>query len=126
MIAKILAILLALPAGGWMLADGIYCLIHGKYIGPETPGPWSIPFVALGINPFRLAPLFIVLGVLWLSAIAFLLTAPPHLARAAWLAALGIAVASLWYLPVGTFLSVAYILLLLLNRARFVSLRPGI
>jgi hypothetical protein len=116
---KLDAVLLAVAVGGWMLVDGVHCLLRGKYIGPDKPGPWSIPFIAIGINPFRLAPLFIVLGVCWLVALVCLLTAPPNLVPAAWIISLMVAVASLWYLPVGTVLSLVYIAVLVIARARF-------
>ena len=119
MIHKLLAALCALFVGGWMLTDGIHCLLRGKYIGPEKPGPWSALFTLFGINPFSVAPPFIALGVAWIVSLIFLVIAPPSLAHAAWIAALIIAIASLWYLPVGTVFSAAYILLLIFGRVHF-------
>ena len=49
-----------------MLLDGIFVIIKGKYIGPEKPGPWANLFYKLNIDVFKLGPLFIVFGLLWL------------------------------------------------------------
>ena len=38
---KILVTILAILTGGFMLLDGIYVMLKGKYIGPEKPGPWA-------------------------------------------------------------------------------------
>lgn len=98
----------ALLAGGWMLFDGIHVILRGKYFGPEKPGPWSGMFVSLGINPFRLGPMFIGFGVAWLVCLMAIWLGLP------WGRTVGIliAVATLWYLPLGTVLSVIYIALL--------------
>lgn len=37
---KILLAILGVLNGGYMLLDGIYVILKGKYIGPEKPGPW--------------------------------------------------------------------------------------
>ena len=108
MFIKLTATLIALLAGGWMLADGIHVLLKGKYIGPDKPGPWSIPFARLGIDPFKLGPVFILFGILWLAGIALLFTDKPW----ALYAAGAVAIASLWYLPLGTVLSLIYLVLL--------------
>jgi len=63
---KILLALVGVLAGGWMIVDGVHVMLRGKYIGPEKPGPWSILFVKLGVDPFRLGPLFVAFGVLWI------------------------------------------------------------
>ena len=49
-----------------MLLDGIYVILKGKYIGPDKPGPWANLFYKLDINVFKLGPLFIILGIVWL------------------------------------------------------------
>jgi hypothetical protein len=41
---KILITILGILNGGYMLIDGIYVMLNGKYIGPEKPGPWSYIF----------------------------------------------------------------------------------
>ena len=105
---KILFALVGLLAGGWMIVDGVHVMLRGKYIGPEKPGPWSVPFTKLGIDPFRLGPMFIGLGALWLICLVAVLSGQ------AWgkYAAAAVAIASLWYLPLGTILSLVYIVLL--------------
>jgi hypothetical protein len=108
MLTKVLATLVALVAGGWMLFDGAHVLLRGKYFGPDKPGPWSIPFSRMGIDPFRLGPMFLVFGVLWILGTALVFTGKPWAIYAAG----AVAVATLWYAPVGTVLSLAYLVLL--------------
>jgi hypothetical protein len=114
MVAKVIASLIALLVGGWMIFDGIHVLTTGKYFGPEKPGPWSDAVAAIGLDPFRLGVPFIVLGVLWLLFLAALLLHQSW----AWYAALLTAILTLWYLPVGTILSLLYILLLFVFRSK--------
>jgi hypothetical protein len=111
---KIALAAVGLLAGGWMIIDGIHVMLRGKYIGPEKPGPWSALFVKLGVDPFRLGPMFIALGVLWLVFLA------ATLADQTWgkYGAAAIAIASLWYLPLGSVLSLAYLLLLYFTQFR--------
>jgi hypothetical protein len=113
MILKLAIAAVALLAGGWMIFDGIHVIALGKYFGPDRPGPWSIAFTRLGVNPFSLGPLFIGLGVLWLVfAIAML-------SGHGWgrTGAAIVAIASLWYFPLGTILSLIYLGLLYASRA---------
>jgi hypothetical protein len=112
MVVKIVMSVVALLAGGWMLFDGIHVLLRGKYFGPPRPGPWSIPFEKAGVNPFHLGPLFILLGLLWLTFLAAFLTGRTW----GWYGAMATAVATLWYLPLGTTLSVVYLALLFFSR----------
>jgi hypothetical protein len=96
-----------------MIFDGVHVLARGKYFGPPRPGPWSIPFERLGVNPFSLGPLFITLGTLWfVFAVAALAGQPWGRAGAAI-----VAIASLWYFPLGTILSLIYLALLYATRA---------
>ena len=111
MITRILLAIVGALAGGWMLFDGVHVMLRGKYFGPDKPGPWSIAFTKLGINPFALGPMFIVFGVAWLICLIALLAGQGW----AWYAALAVAIASLWYLPVGTVLAAIYIVLLFLR-----------
>ena len=114
MIAKVIVSLIALLAGGWMIFDGAYVLSTGKYFGTEKPGVWSNVVSAVGINPFSLGVPFIILGVFWLL---FLIGMLLHQSWA-WYGALFVAIATLWYLPVGTVLSLFYIALLFVFRAK--------
>lgn len=106
---KILLSILALINGGFMLIDGIYVIVNGKYIGPEKPGPWAYIFSALGVNVFKLGPMFIVYGVLWLFWLYGIWTGK------AWYFHFGIIISTLtlWYLPVGTLLSIVVLILLI-------------
>ena len=106
---KILITLLALLNGAYMLFDGIYVMLKGKYFGPEKPGPWANIFYKLNVDVFKLGPLFITFGLLWL---AWLYTFWSH---QAWAYIFGIimSVITLWYLPVGTLFSVIILILLL-------------
>jgi hypothetical protein len=113
MIAKIIASLIALLVGGWMSFDGIHVLATGKYFGPEKPGLWSDVVAVIGVDPFSLGVLFIAFGLLWLLFLAAMLLRQPW----AWQAALLTAILTLWYLPVGTGLSLLYILILFLFRS---------
>lgn len=98
---KILVSILGLLNGIYMLMDGIYVMLKGKYIGPEKPGPWSGLFQHFGVNVFKLGPLFIVFGLLWLVWIYSLWSGQ------SWSRLYGIviSIATLWYLPVGTIFS---------------------
>ena len=109
---KILLALVGLLAGGWMIVDGVHVMLRGKYIGPAKPGPWSVPFVKMGVDPFRLGPMFVGLGTLWLIFLIATITGQ----RWGKYGAAAVAVASLWYLPVGTILSLAYLAILYFTR----------
>ncbi len=106
---KILITILGIINGGFMLIDGIYVLINGKYIGPEKPGPWANIFSKLEIDVFKLGPLFITFGILWLIWVFGLWT------NQSWTYIFGflISILTLWYLPVGTFFSIIVLVLLL-------------
>ena len=95
-----------------MLLDGIYVVLKGKYIGPERPGPWAKLFYTLDINVFRLGPLFIILGIVWLIFLAGLWTGQ------SWTYLLGliISILTLWYLPFGTLLAIIILIILLTSR----------
>jgi hypothetical protein len=113
MLARLAIAILALVTGGYMVVDGVHVLATGKYIGPPTPGPWSAVVRAVGLDPFAIGVPFVVLGGCWLIASATLL---PTSAHAAWWALLVVAVATLWYLPVGTATALATIVVLILAR----------
>jgi hypothetical protein len=113
-VIKIIIAVLSLLNGGFMLADGIHVLLKGKYIGPPKPGPWAMLFEKLHINVFRLGPLFIAFGLVWLVFFFSFLT------KQSWTYSLGIVVAflTLWYLPVGTLISLIVLVLLLTMRTK--------
>ena len=111
---KIIITLLGFLNGGYMLLDGIFVILKGKYIGPEKPGPWANLFYRLNIDVFKLGPLFIVFGILWLTWLAALWTNQSW----AYFFGLALSVLTLWYLPVGTLLSVIILVVLLTSKTK--------
>jgi hypothetical protein len=109
---KLLVTILGSINGLYMLIDGIFVLVNGKYIGPEKPGPWAGLFDKLGVDVFKLGPLFILFGLAWLGWIMALWSGQP----VAWLFGIMISVLTLWYLPVGTLFSLIILLVLMLMR----------
>jgi len=111
---KVLITILGLLNGGYMLLDGIYVMLKGKYIGPEKPGPWSNLFYKLKIDVFNLGPLFIAFGFLWLFWLYCLWT------NQSWTYVFGIitSILTLWYLPVGTIFSVIILLILVFSKQK--------
>jgi hypothetical protein len=110
-LAKIVMMIAGALAGGWMLFDGVHVLVRGKYFGPDKPGPWSALVARVGVDPFKLGPLFIALGALWLICLIAALLGKTW----GWSGAAAAAVASLWYFPLGTFLALVYLLLFFLS-----------
>ena len=111
---KILITILGLLNGGYMLLDGIYVMLKGKYIGPEKPGPWANLFYKLKIDVFALGPLFIDFGLVWLFWLYCLWT------NQNWTYVFGIVISILtfWYLPVGTIFSVIILLILVFAKQK--------
>ena len=111
---KILVTILAILTGGFMLLDGIYVMLKGKYIGPEKPGPWANIFSSFNVDVFKLGPLFVVYGIIWFIWLYGLWT------QQSWAYAFGITVSilTLWYLPVGTLFSVIILLVLVFGRRK--------
>ncbi len=115
-------VLLALVEGGWLAFDGGRALVVGDYITPSTGpfagqlGPWAAVVSAVGIEPRStlMKAIHLSIGVTWLLVVlAFALRADW-----AWWGMFACAVATFWYLPVGTLLSVVQIVLLLLPPVR--------
>lgn len=111
---KILISILGLLNGGYMLLDGLFVMLKGKYIGPEKPGPWAIPFNKLGVEVFKLGPLFIIFGILWLTWLYSLWT------HQSWSFLFGIIISmlTLWYLPAGTLFSLIILLVLIFAKQK--------
>jgi len=114
---KILALVVALQIGGWLVFDGSRAFIVGDYVtrrtGPRAGelGPWSHIVEAVGLQPRGTVVkcLHVVLGVCWLaSCVCFFIS--PH---RGWWALLISSICTLWYLPVGTALSLIEIAILL-------------
>jgi hypothetical protein len=99
---KYVVLALSLINGFWMLTDGIYVLLNGKYIGPEKPGPWASLLSITGVDVFKLGPMFVAFGIAWLVFVFGLFS------NSGWAFWYGIVLAflTLWYLPVGTVISI--------------------
>ena len=111
---KIFITILGLLNGIYMLLDGIFVMINRKFIGPEKPGPWANIFYYFKVDVFKLGPLFIVIGVLW---IIWLYGLWANLSWA-YLFGLLIGILTLWYLPIGTFTSLIIIGILLVFKRK--------
>jgi hypothetical protein len=107
---------LVLVNAGWMIFDGSTALIRGDYVTPGAGrhagelGPWSEVVRATGLDPrhTRVKLGFVVYGG------AYLVAALLFFARLPWgrrLLALT-AILGLWYLPFGTLINLAVIILL--------------
>lgn len=107
---KIVISILGLLNGAYMLIDGIFVSIRGKYIGPEKPGPWAELFYKLNIDVFKLGWLFIIYGFLWFAWILALWTYRDW----AWGYGILLSVMTLWYLPVGTLFSIIIMVVLMI------------
>ncbi len=117
-----IVVLLAFVEGGWLAFDGGHALLKGDYVTPRTGryagqlGPWSKLVSAIGIEPRStlMKLIHLVLGLVWLTAIFCYIVRMPW----AWSGMIVCAIASLWYLPFGTLLSVIQIALLLWSPVR--------
>lgn len=94
-----------------MLIDGIHVIVKGKYIGPEEPGPWSLPFKKFKLNVFRLGPLFLLYGLFWIYWLYLYWRAPVEATRFG----LILSFFTLWYFPVGSFCSLLIFIILWLS-----------
>lgn len=92
--------LVGVAQGAYMLADGARVLLTGAYFG-STLGPWAALVRALGVDPYHLGPVFVVLGLAWIAAVIAIDTRVPYARRYVAI----VAVLSLWYVPFGTLLS---------------------
>ena len=114
--ARWLVLALALVQGGWLTFDGARALWLGDYVTPASGahagqlGPWSHVVSALGFAPRGtfIKILHVVLGMAWLAAATLCVVRP---AAGNWPLAC-CAVATLWYLPFGTILSLLVLALL--------------
>ena len=115
---KFVVLGLSLINGSWMLVDGIYVMLNGKYIGPEKPGPWASVLALTGVDVFKLGPMFIGFGIAWIAFAGGLF------AGASWTYWLGIIVAvlTLWYLPFGIIISLIVLASMIFFRDRVI---PG-
>lgn len=97
-----------------MLLDGIFVIFKGKFIGLGKPGPWANLFYKFNIDVFKLGPLFILFGLLWLTWIYSLWT------NQSWSLIYGLilSILTLWYLPIGTIFSIVIITTLFLTKQK--------
>lgn len=115
---RIAVLIIAIVVGGWLAFDGTRALSKGDYVTPRSGqlGPWSRVVSILGVDP-RSAVMkwtHVVLGLAWIaSAAVFIVSAPPGR-----IGLLGCSILTLWYLPLGTVLSIAEIALLCLPALR--------
>lgn len=93
-------VLIAMVQGGYMLADGVHVLATGAYFG-GTIGPWAVLVRAVGVDPLRIGPIFVALGIAWLATAIALLARSPRVRPFL----MTVALLSFWYVPVGAFLS---------------------
>ena len=107
---------LSAATAGYMVVDGVRAFVRGDYITPRSGryagrlGPWAGLVSAIGIEPRStgMKVFFVAYGIAWLAiALAFAVGVPW-----AWLAMLVAAIGALWYLLVGTIVSVVVIALL--------------
>ncbi len=113
-------VVFALLLGGWLCVDGVRALFFGDYLTPTSGpyagqlGPWSHLVSAVGLSP-RGTPikcLHVALGAGWLIA-ALRLGRRQGRRLTLWCS-----VATLWYLPVGTAVSIFTLVCLLMSRNR--------
>jgi hypothetical protein len=109
---KYVVLILSLINGLWMLVDGVYVMLNGKFIGPEKLGPWASVLSITGVDVFKLGPMFMIFGLAWLVFVFCLFS---NAGWAFWYGAV-LAVATVWYLPVGTIISIIVLAGLLLFR----------
>lgn len=103
--AVVLAVLLAF----WMTFDGTRALIVGDYVAPRSGphagelGPWARVVGSIGIEPRStlMKSIFICFGLAWLGAAIWRVAGY----RGSNTAILFLAACTLWYLPVGTLIS---------------------
>ena len=105
-VVRIAVLALGLVEGAWMAFDGTRALTVGDYVTPSSGahagqlGPWNYIVKAVGIPPRSTAMklIFVVYGRGWLIITLGFALHTTWASRAMLIAA----VATLWYLPVGT------------------------
>jgi hypothetical protein len=113
---KWIVLALALIQGAWLTFDGGRALVLGDYLTPTSGpragqlGPWSRVVSAVGFEPRStgIKCLLLLLGIAWLTAMIVFAVHP----AIGWWSLLCCALLSLWYLPMGTVLSLVLIGLL--------------
>lgn len=114
---KWIVVALALLQGGWLLFDGGRAFLVGDYVTASSGshagqlGPWSKLVAAVGLDPRGtfMKSAHVLLGAVWLIAVVVFVLRP----NTGWWGLLMCGIASLWYLPIGTVLSLVQIVLLI-------------
>lgn len=122
MAIRVAILAIAALVGGWLSFDGTRALVRGDYTTPASGphagelGPWARVVSAVGLEPRStgVKAAHVVLGLAWLaSAMAFLCN------PAAGRIALGVSsICTLWYLPIGTVLAIAELVMLISPQVR--------
>jgi hypothetical protein len=115
---RIAVVIIAVIVGGWLAFDGTRALSKGDYVTARSGqlGPWSRVVSIFGVDPRGAVMKWthVVLGLAWIAAaVVFLVSGP-----AGRIGLLGCSVLTLWYLPLGTVLSIVEIALLCLPALR--------
>ena len=124
-VLKWIAVVLCVVQGGYMLVDGMKALVTGSYITPGSGdhagqlGPWAGLVGRVGIPPESVGMklTFVILGLAWLAAAIGL----GFEGSWSWIAALIVAITSLWYLVPGTVISVILLILLVVTPLRSIG-----
>lgn len=114
---KSILVVFAVALGAWLIFDGAKALRTGDYTTPGSGahagqlGPWARAVSAVGLEPRGTFVKWahVAVGSLWLVG-AILLFLAPSLARVVLIVC---SLGSLWYLPFGTIIGVAELVLLL-------------
>jgi hypothetical protein len=93
-----------LVQAGGMLVDA-FQLLRGVAIPEDSMWMWARVVEGVGLDPERFGPVFLVLAIAWAAATIAVLRDQPGAQKAATVLAL----ASLWYLVMGTCLSAIYL-----------------
>jgi hypothetical protein len=109
------AAVLSLALGAWMLFDGARALMTGEYTTPRSGryagqlGAWTGIVMRIGIDPRSTAMkiLFVISGFAWLAVAAGLAFGTAGILQIA----IVLAIASLWYVPIGSAIALVVLLL---------------
>lgn len=118
---RVLIFILGLINAVYMLFDGIHVMLFGRYFGTTRPGPWTELFARFEIDIYTLGPLFIIFGLAWGLFLFLLAKKHPRCI----MAGLGMSILTLWYLPLGTTISVIIFCLLMGRKRPSPLLRPS-
>lgn len=109
------AAVLSVVLGGWMIFDGARAMIVGDYFTPRTGryagslGLWAWLVLRLGIDPRStlMKALFVGFGLAWVLVAAGLVFGTAGILQIA----IVLALATVWYLPIGSVIALVVFLL---------------